>query len=564
MESPAAPARTSSRPLAEPLRHRAIAWLARHWFWLLFAGGIVANLVPLVLAPILPMSDVNGLEGMVGVLMHRHDPAVHTERYFDVHMHVSPNAFSFAFVFVLSHLMPVTAAANVFLAVFAVIGLPCALLYTLRACGHDGRLALFAVAATYHRCVWFGFLGSVAGATLLVLQLGLMTAAFSRARASWRDVALAVTLLLLAASHAFLYAVGAALFVSWAVLATGQPSRVFRRWAPVLPSLAYLGPWLRHTFMADGRAGGGLGHFAKHLWQMRPGVAVYLENLHEWFLDAYAGPSDEIVAGVFVAALAALLVRGIRPTDDGETVVSASPSPQVAPDAPPRPDERGWARAWASRHPLTAAGLVLGYFLLPMSIRQPFDWWAVNVRLIVPALMTLVLLVPRRARGLPGAVMAPVGMAALGYALVIAADFHAWWMPVEIAGLRASIAQIPPGHSVHFVGPRVADERHYRHFPMGHIVDQYLVEKGGNATPVMSSLPGDMWAAWKPVVAASWGDHTVFSWARHATGWDYFLVKQPAPGNGARFQPFPDAPPGAVAPTFEQGLWSVWRKQPAP
>lgn len=546
MESPVATPRTTS-----PAR-RILAWLARHWFWVLFVAGIVANLAPLIVAPILPMSDINGLEGIVGVLMHRHDTAAHIERYFDVHIHLSPNAFSFAFVFALSHLMPVTAAANVFLALFAVIGLPCALLYTLRACERDTRLALFGVAATYNRCVWFGFLGSVAGTTFLVLQMGLMTAAFTRDRASWRDLALAATLLLLAASHAFLYAVGALMFVAWAVLATGQASHPLRRWAALLPSLAYLGPWLRHAFAGEG--GGGLASFAHHLWLMRPEFGVYVANLHEWFLDAYAGPCDEIAAVIFATTLAVLLARGLRTGD----ATQASPATPAATRGPADP------RWWAWRLPLTAAGLVVGYFLLPMSIRQPFGWWAVNVRLVVPALLALLLLVPRRARGLPAWIVAPVGVAAIGYGLIIAGDFHDWWVPVELAGFRESIARIPPGHAVHFICPRIADERHYRHFPMGHIVDQYLVEKGGNATPSMSSLPDDLWAAWKPVPVGPWGEHTAFSWARHATSWDYFLVKQPAPGNGARYPPFSDAPPGAVARIFEQGLWSVWRKQPAP
>jgi hypothetical protein len=540
MESPAAPARTTAS-----LPDRAITAIAAHWFGILFVGGILANLAPLVVTSVLPMSDVDGLEGIIGVLRHRHDPAVHTERYFDVHI-VPPNAFSYGFVLLLSHLMPITAATNLFVALFAVLALPLALHFTLRACGKDPRLALFGVAATYHRSLWYGLLGSVAGAALLILQIGLMNAAFSRPRTSWRDVALAGTLLLLATSHAFLFAVGAALFALWILLALGQPSRPLRRCWAILPSFAYFGPWVRH--LASGGSGSSLAGFVRDLWNLRQPLRAYVVNIHDWFLDAYASGIDEAVALLFAATLVALLAFGIR----DQTSVS---SPQAtAPRAPAS------GRAWSWRLPVTVAFFTVGYFGLPMSIRHPFGWWGVHVRLLVPAILGTVLLIPRRARGLPAWVLAPVGLGAIVYGLFIANDFRTWWVPVELAGLHEAIAQIPPGQRVHAIYPRMSDEHHYSHFPMGHIVDQYLVEKGGNATPAMSSHPSEHWAGWKPVPAAPWGESTQFSWRQHAGPWNYFLVKEPAPGNGAAFRPFRDAPAGAVTKIFERGLWSVWQK----
>jgi hypothetical protein len=97
---------------------------------------------------------------------------------------------------------------------------------------------------------------------------------------------------------------------------------------------------------------------------------------------------------------------------------------------------------------------------------------------------------------------------------------------------------------------------------MAHIVDWYVSDRGGTATPWMTSHPGEVWSRPLPRPAATWGVHTLFIWSRHAPYWDYFLVKQPAPGNGAPYVPFPDAPPGAVQRVFDSGLWSVWKRTP--
>jgi hypothetical protein len=108
--------------------------------------------------------------------------------------------------------------------------------------------------------------------------------------------------------------------------------------------------------------------------------------------------------------------------------------------------------------------------------------------------------------------------------------------------------------------PAFGGERHYSHFPMAHIVDWYIVDRGGSATPAMTSNPKELWAAWRPLPAAPWCMEQYFSWQSHGRFWDYFLVKQPAPGNLGSYTPFRNTPPGAVTRVFESGLWSVWKK----
>jgi hypothetical protein len=517
------------------------------WFWPLFGAALVACMLPFALAPMLPMCDVNGSAGIVGALLHRADPATHVNDYFTFNVHASPNALYWAWSYALGHVMSVSAATNLFVALFCIAGVPLAFLFALRTTGRPPWLAFLALAAVFHRCLWYGFVGSVAAVGLLFLEIGLMNVAFARARPSWADAALAATLFLLSTAHAFLFLAGAGFWLLYVALAARQPSPLWRRLAVGLPALVYLGPWLGPTFV--GGQGPGMSNMVAHLWAQRAPLPTYLENVHEWFLDAYTSSVDEVVAVVFAVTLAAALVFGVRPLAGERETGPLSPLTKAgAPD-----------RLWRLRLPLTSLALALGYLLLPMSIDRPFGWWAVNVRLLVPFLLSLGLLVRVRARGLPAWVFTPVCGAAIFYGLFIAHDFRRWWMGVELDGFREALASIPEGKKVHALWPAFEGERHYSHFPMAHLVDWYIVERGGLATPAMTSVPKELWASPKPVPATPWSLERYFTWdyGRH---WDYFLAKLPAPGNGGMYHPFSGSAPGTVTKVFEKGLWQVWRR----
>ena len=521
------------------------------WFWPAFVVGVVVNLLPLVVAPILPFCDLHGAAALLGALLRRGDPAARIDQYFTFNVHPSPNALYWAVGWLLAQVMSVEAATNVYIGLFCIVALPVSLLLAVRALGKDPTLSLLALPIVYHRCVWYGFMGSVPAVALLLLVLAFASRAFARPRASWCDAALAGTLLALATAHAFLYVVALGITLLWAVLARGLPSAWWRRWLAPLPSLAYLGPWLYASFARRGAdGGGGLLPFLAHLWRKRQPFRTYLVNVHEWFINGYAGPVDEAVAVVFALTLAVLLVRGLRPS--GSTAPSRSAPPATEPPL------------WRARIAVSAALLGGGYFLLPMSISVPFEWWAVNVRLLVPCVLVLVLLVPTRARGLPRVALLPVAAVAVFYGAYLTHDFHTWWMGGELQGFRESIAAIPPGQRVQALYPPFENERHYSHFPMAYIVDHYVIDRGGTASPIMSGHPKELWAHWiPPGPGPGWGMARAFRWRAHARFWDYFLVKQPAPGNGPTIAPFADAPPGEVTRVFEQGLWSVWKRTSA-
>jgi hypothetical protein len=331
-------------------------------------------------------------------------------------------------------------------------------------------------------------------------------------------------------------------------LAWRQPSPVYRRIIVVIPALGYLGPWLSSQFLhrdSDSHRGS----FVAHILAQRRPFSTYLTNAHEWFLNGYASQVDEIVAVVVATTLLIALVAGIRSKDACRNRLAESTGQASRAD-----------NLWRSRGAIMAAVLAAGYLILPMSINQPIGWWAVNVRLLVPFILALAFLIPPRPRGIPPWALLPVWAAATFYGCYIARDFKKWWVDVELYGFAEALQAIPVGQRVHAIYPAFDGEMHYSHFPLAHIVDWYVVDRGGTATPWMTSHPKDVWVAQLQRPSGPWGMQDQFSWERFGASWDYFLVKQPAPGNRGAYTPFRSAPKDAVKPVFSQGLWSVWKR----
>lgn len=532
------------------------------WFWPVFALALAVNVLPLLVTRYLPFNDLCGATGLIGAWAHRHDAASRVTSYFDFNVHAGPNVFFYAVTMPLSAFLPATVATNLFVAIFCVAALPCALLFALRAFDKEPTLALLAFPITYHRCLWYGFAGSVAAVPILLLVLGLANQTFVAQRWGWRDGALAVALVLLAASHAFLFLFTAALVVVWAILAVGQPGAWWRRGAVVIPSLVYLGPFLG-ALLTRG-APGGSGGMLHEIWARRRPFSAYLADAHDWFLNGYASAVDEWLAGLFVLTLVALLIRGIR------SAGARPSSPPVGVEAGADPAAgrlaRWRSRLWRARVPLAFVAAVAGYFLLPMTLplptqdHRPRDWWAVNVRLLIPAVLLAVASTRTSRRGLPRWSVLPVVAAGMLYAGYLTYDFHTWWARTELDGFRQALDAVPEGQRLLPLYPPFEDERHYSHFPMGYLADYYVAERGGTTAPILAEMPEEFWIIWKPIgPGPAWGMARSFVWSRHARDWDYFLVKQPAPGNGPPTRVFADAPPAAVTKIFERGLWSVWR-----
>ncbi len=530
------------RELWRPLG-KAAAWVhlggeSRIFFLIVVMVLLAANLAPLVVTKYLPFSDLMGHQGLLGALAHRGDPEARIDEYFTIDIRLLPSILYAAFVAVLSEVLSVPVASNLFLAIFCITAVPLAMIYALRSFGKDERLVVLVFPLLYHRCIWFGFVNYVACIPLIVVSLAVLNRVLQddpplpwvRLR---RLLALAVCAVLIVAAHAF----GALAFFGLATLllvaSWRRPLAVARAVAAVVPALWYLGRWVLQ--FTGGKGGSST---VQEILGAAHSIKGDFTLFHGWTINGFAGRVDDW-------ALLGLLVSLVG------------------------------AAAWTIRHretPAAREGLLWRYrtvilflvalhafFALPMEISHP-PWWAVSVRFVPLAWLFAVLALPRATRRVPWRILAPAVLSGLLYGGYLTYDFRTWFRGVETAGLDEALDDIPRGVRVHALVPDFENERHYRHSPFGHVVTSYVVRRGGYAVPMMDGT-SEVWVRTRPRPPfAFWGLARHFSWSAHGRFWDYFLVKDPPPGQPPLPPLFRDAPQGAVALVSRHGLWRVYRR----
>jgi hypothetical protein len=514
---------------------------------------LAAQCAPLLLTRVLPFHDAAGVIGLGGVFAHLDDPGTRVREFFDVDYGVYPSIAYFGWAWLAAHLhVPVDLAMNAFVALLCLAGPPLALLALLRAFGRPGALALLAAPIGYHQQIWFGFLGSAAGITGLLLAM-----AFARRLCEERrfraHLGLVAALLLAAACHPFSLALTLAVVAPvlvWPAAGATALARLrvrARRLACFVPTGALLAVWARGFFGGEPGAGVTAGVLGRELRLHRPPLAQDLGTFVEWLGGGYRGHVDEIVVLVALAALVAFLAAGVRTArpaqgegDRGESAV-----------------RRRWDAVWLG---WAIAVLAAGYLFLPDRIYWPTYWWGVRVRCVVPLFLVAVVCVRPARRGLPAWALAPSALVAACYAAYIGVDFQTHWNRRALAGFDDAIAAIPPGQSL-LALPALPDP-HYTH---GHpyLGQYYVVRTGGRATPYLGGHPGSYWVTMKsPPASPPWGDPAQFVWSVHGLGYDYFLLERPP--DREIHDPFADLPRGAVTLVSGRGAWRLYRRERPP
>src|SRR5207247_464461 len=98
--------------------------------------------------------------------------------------------------------VPIDLAFSVFIALFCLAGPPLALWRVLRAFGKPRALALLALPVGYHFQIWYGFIGSAAAITGLLLALAFARELVDRPRVG-NHLGLAAATLFVALCHPF-------------------------------------------------------------------------------------------------------------------------------------------------------------------------------------------------------------------------------------------------------------------------------------------------------------------------------------------------------------------------
>jgi hypothetical protein len=501
-------------------------WLRAHPLAAALAVCLAVQCAPLLLTRVLPFHDAPGVIGLGGVFAHLDDPRTRVREFFDVDYGLYPSIAYFGWAWLAAHLhVPVDVAFNVFIAAFCLAGPPLALLLALRAFGRPPALALLALPIGYHQQIWFGFLGSAAGITGLLLALGCARRLVDDPRPRWH-LGLAAALLFVALCHPF--ALGLALLVVAPVL-WPPPARRLRalalRLACFAPTAVVLASW------ASGFFGGGSAGRVGLARLLRAPALADAGTFVEWLGGGYRGHADELVVAVALAALAAFLALGVRGAGGG-----------------PRRDTvwLGWA----------VAALAAGYLFLPDSLYWPTTWWGVRFRCVVPLFLVAVVCVRRAPRGLPPWVLAVPAVAAVLFAGYVTSDFQGRWKKQVLEGFDEALAAIPPGQSL-LALPALADPHYTRAHP--YLGQYYVARTGGRATPYLMGHPGSYWVTMKPApLAPPWGDPSQFVWSLHGPGYDYFLLEH------RDLDPFAALPAGAVELVSARGAWRLYRRQRLP
>jgi hypothetical protein len=514
------------------------AWLRAHPAQAVLAVCLVLQCGPLLVTRVLPFHDAPGVIGLGGVFAHLDDPSTRVRELFDVDYGLYPSIAYFGWARMAAWLhVPIDIAFNVFLALFCLTGPPLALLVVLRAFGRPPALALLALPIGYHQQIWFGFLGSAASITGLLLALGCARRLVDTA-SSWRmHAGLAASLLFVAFCHPFALALTLAIVAPVLVAPLPPSPGRLRRWslrlACFLPTAAVMAVWAGSFFGGGPRDETDLpGQVLRQLRPHRPPLGEDLATFAQWLGGGYVGHVDEWVVGAALVVLVLFLALGVRaePAARGRT-------------------DRLWL-GWV------VAVLAMGYLLLPDKLYWPQYWWGVRVRCVAPLFLVAVACVRPTRRGLPAWAVAPAALVGALYAAYVTHDFATHWKGRALDGFDDALAAIPPGQSL-LALPALPDPHYTRGHP--YLGQYYVVRTGGRAVPYLLGHAGSYWVTMKPPPASPpWGDRTQFDWSVHGLGYDYFLVE------GAAGDPLARLPPDAVTLISARGTWRLYRRQRPP
>jgi hypothetical protein len=505
-------------------------------------GCLLLQCAPMLVTRVLPFHDAPGVIGLGGVLAHLDDPRTRVRELFDVDYGLYPSIAYFGWAWLAAHLgVPMDVAFNAFIALFCLAGPPLALLVVLRAFGRPPALALLALPVGYHQQIWFGFLGSAAGVTGLLLALGCARRLVDDPRARWH-LGLAAALLFVALCHPFALALTLLVVAPLPFWRAAGETSLLRLRARVLrlacfaPMAAVLAVWAGGFFGgAAAGEGSAVARLTRALRPRRPPLLDDLGTFALWLGGGYRGHADEVLVAVALVALATLLALGVR----GEPAAGRRDG------------------VWLGG---AVAALAAGYLLLPDALTWPTFWWGVRVRCAVPLYLVAVVCVRCARRGLPAWVLAAPALAAAVYAAHVTIDFATHWRGRALDGFDQALAAIPPGQSL-LALPALPDPHYTRGHP--YLGQYYVARTGGRSVPYLVGHPGSYWVTMKPPPPSPpWGDPSQFVWGLHGQGYDYFLLEVPLAGPPV--DPFARLPAGAVTLVSGRGAWRLYRRERLP
>ncbi len=513
---------TNDEDEGAPWRVRLERVATRIWP-LVFAGLVLASVVPVWRVPYPPIQDLPQHLAAIRILVDHGDPALRFADYFELDLGRTQYLAFYLVAVLLSQVVSVATATKLLITA-SLVGAPYALRRLLVALGRDPRLALFALPLAWNAHLVLGFLNFVAAIPLALLGLAL---AVELRQAANRRKAVALGALTLVCFYTHVVPFGF-LGLGAALVLMGEGWRAtVERWLPLVPGGVAMLAWTQLSPAGQATVNASsLGEAAAGPTPVFSPWGRAFGELPGWLTDVLHTERDEQL--LFVTGLLGMgfLVAGRLP--------ETSPGQLASRD----------------RLALLAPLAALAYFVAPTS----YDWiWPINARFPLLALLFLVPFLPAprglRAHALFGA-LAVVG--ALHVSEVVRA-FDAF--DDEVGELDEAMAQVPQGQRVAGLifdrGSRVV-----RFSPFIHSVAHLQAVRGGAVMFTFADFPQSPIRyrddARPPPVPPRW------EWMpervdpeRDLDWYDWVLVRG-GPGRIARAASF--------EAVFEGPRWSVWRK----
>ncbi|MBI4508932.1 MAG: hypothetical protein HY698_04820 [Deltaproteobacteria bacterium] len=478
---------------------------------LVVAACACASLSPLLTARYLPLLDAPNHLGAIATWRYFDDVRLGLAEHYSLHLRPVPYWGYFGLVRLWAEVIPLEWANKLFIAL-TVVGLPLALRAFLRAHGRPTWLALAGFPLAWNYNLALGFIAFVAGVTCFVWGLVLLARLADElpGRGRWITIANSLVGIGIYFFHPIpflLWLVTVAIYVPRRVVAVGFPA---------------LALFMGQAILAH-EQGLGSGPVDRGIDGQWLDLASNLKAFRGYLFD-FVTPGQQLwlVCSLLVSlGLATALVvrdsrRDLRPA-------------------------------------LLLLVLIVLYFVLPMQLRRPIDWWMINGRLaVVIALVSLACVPSGTLPGVRGVlVAAPLVLAALLYPAAVAARFADFDSRAE--DFRRIVTHLPHNPSVlTLVYPPLGDPAvnvdAWREFP-----SYVQVERGGyNPWAWDDGFP--MRARPEAKKPAPPGHHPErFVYELHGPHYEWFLTRNEPTGLFAKRS--------ELQQVAEQGAWKLWRRK---
>ncbi|WP_437638874.1 hypothetical protein [Sorangium sp. So ce854] len=434
--APGRPAGAADSPAAGPR-----VWSDRV-FVATFALLAVAAIVPIWRVRFLPLLDLPNHLAAVHIWHNFDEPWTRFRDFYELSLRPAPYGVYHVLTHAVAHVVPLEDANRLVLSGY-VLGIPAAALAWARRTRRSPWLSVLTFPLAFSLSWACGFLPFLVGVALLLAGVVALDAHLERP-SRWRAAAVALLSVGCGLSHPLILF---AYYVCVGVLMlcyVPRWSRIARALPPFAPAVALV-LWQLVAFkspMVDLRSGPRF-QGAWVPWH------EMIRSFPGYTLDSVSGELDTRLFWVLLSTASLLALSGL----------ARRSSPRREAEPPPPSTVPGALADRLHRHRSLAlcAAMVACYFLVPLHLARPFDWWFVSGRFSPLICFFGFLAITAPLRGRARLLMAPAVVAALVLPLHLSEKYASF--DERLQPFTRLVARIPPGAEVLFVSlPPRTDE----------------------------------------------------------------------------------------------------------